>query len=234
MKEYLLIDACQFGPNYNYCLLEALAHKGEKVVFATTEFVYDRVPDPPDVKVFKCFFFLTRFFKGLASSRNARRFLRAIEYPVNLCFLLVYVLVRRIKIVNFIWVVSPQLDYLVIKILQFMGRKVVYTAHNSFPHEQGDKQINSFVRIYRAVDHIITLTEYTKRDITNHVEIRDAKITVIPHGDYASLFSRYKIHDNLIVKVREKAAGRKVIAFMGLIRPYKGLDVFIEAIGLIK
>jgi glycosyltransferase involved in cell wall biosynthesis len=235
MKQtYLFIDACQFSADYNYCLLDALAKKGEKIVYATTKFAYGHIPDPPDVTVFRCFFFLARLAGRVTSSGPVRRFLRAIEYPLNLIVLLVYMLVKRIKVVHFIWIVSPRLDYQLIGLLQLAGRRVIYTAHNPFPHEPKAGDIRKYCRIYRKVDHVITLTHYTRNEITAHCGIPSEKISVLPHGDYEALFSQYGCNDDLAQKVRQKAGSRKIIAFLGHIRPYKGLEVFVEAFGLIK
>ncbi|MHC4203213.1 MAG: glycosyltransferase, partial [Planctomycetota bacterium] len=163
MKQtYLVIDACQFSANYNYCLLDALAKKGEKIVYATTKFAHGHIPNPPDVKVWRCFFFLARLGGMVTSSGPVRRFLRAIEYPLNLFFLLVYVLIKRIKVVHFIWVVSPYPDYLLIRLLQLTGCHVVYTAHNPFPHEPKAGDIRKYCRIYQRVDHVIALTNHTR------------------------------------------------------------------------
>jgi glycosyltransferase involved in cell wall biosynthesis len=235
MKQtYLVIDACQFSANYNYCLLDALAKKGEKIVYATTKFAYGHIPDPPDVTVFRCFFFLARLAGIVTSSGAIRRFLRAIEYLLNLFILLTYVLIKRIKVVHFIWIVSPWLDYLLIRLLQLTGRRVVYTAHNPLPHEPKTNDIRKYCRIYQKVDHIIALTNYTRNEIVAHCGLPHEKISVLPHGDYESLFSRYGINNNLAKEVRQKAGNRKIIAFLGHIRPYKGLEVFIEAFELIK
>ena len=235
MKQtYMVIDACQFTANYNYCLLDALAKKGEKIVYATTKFAHGYIPDPPDVAVFRCFFFLARMAGMMTSSASIRRFLRAIEYPLNLLILLAYVLMKRIKVVHFIWVVSPQLDYLLIRLLQLTGCHIVYTAHNPFPHEPKAGDVRKYSRIYQRVDHVIALTNYTRNEIMAHCGILAGKISVLPHGDYEALFSRYGCNDALAKKVRQKAAGRKIIAFLGHIRPYKGLEVFIDAFGLIK
>jgi len=67
-QQYLLIDACQFSANYNYCLLDALAKKGESIVYATTKFAHGHIPSPPDVTVFRCFFFLARAAGRVTSS----------------------------------------------------------------------------------------------------------------------------------------------------------------------
>jgi D-inositol-3-phosphate glycosyltransferase len=235
MKQtYLVIDACQFSANYNYCLLDALAKKGEKIVYATTKFAYEHIPNPPDVMVFRCFFFLARLSGRVTSSGPIRRFLRAIEYPLNLFILLACVLIKRIKVVHFIWIVSPWLDYWLIRLLQLTGRHVIYTAHNPFPHEPKAGDIRKYSRIYRTVDHVIALTNYTRNEIMAHCGISAEKISVLPHGDYEALFSRYGLNNNLAKEVRQKAGNRKIIAFLGHIRPYKGLEVFVEAFGLIK
>jgi D-inositol-3-phosphate glycosyltransferase len=235
MKQtYLVIDACQFSANYNYCLLDALAKKGERIIYTTTKFAHGHIPDPPDVMVFRCFFFLARLAGTVTSSVSVRRFLRAIEYPLNLLILLAFVLIKHIKVVHFIWVVSPQLDYLLIGLLQLTGCRIVYTAHNPFPHEPKAGDIRKYSRIYQRVDHVIALTNYTRNEIMAHCGIPAGKISVLPHGNYEALFSRYGCNDDLANKVRQKAAGRKIIAFLGHIRPYKGLEVFVDAFGLIK
>ncbi len=235
MKQtYLVIDACQFSANYNYCLLDALAKKGERIVYATTKFAHGHIPDPLDVTVFRCFFFLARLAGTATSSGSVRRFLRAIEYPLNLLFLLAYVLIKRIKIVHFIWIVSPWLDHRLIRLLQLAGCHVIYTAHNPFPHEPKAGDIRKYAGIYQRVDHVIALTSFTRNEIMAHCGISSEKISVLPHGDYEALFSRYGCNDNLANNVRQKAGDRKIIAFLGHIRPYKGLEVFVNAFGLIK
>lgn len=235
MKQtYLVIDACQFSANYNYCLLDALAKKGEKIVYATTKFAHGHIPNPPDVKVFRCFFFLACLAGCVTSSGSIRRFLRAIEYPLDLIALLTYTLIKHIKIVHFIWIVSPCLDYWLIRLLQLAGRKVIYTAHNPFPHEPKAGDIRKYCRIYQKVDHIIALTRYSRNEIIAHCGISAEKISVLPHGDYEALFSQYDINSNLAKEVHQKSGNRKIIAFLGHIRPYKGLEAFVEAFGLIK
>jgi glycosyltransferase involved in cell wall biosynthesis len=182
----------------------------------------------------RCFFFLARFAGRVTSSGPVRRFLRAIEYPLNLFFLLAYVLVKRIKVVHFIWVVSPCPDYLLIQMLQLAGCHVVYTAHNPFPHEPKTGDIRKYSRIYQKANHIIALTKYTRNEIMAHSGIPSEKISVLPHGDYEALFSQYGCNNDLAEMVRQKAGNRKIVAFLGHIRPYKGLDVFVDAFGLIK
>jgi len=145
-----------------------------------------------------------------------------------------YVFIKRIKVVHFIWVASPWMDYQLIRLLQLAGRHVIYTAHNPFPHEPKAGDIRKYSRIYQRVDHVIALTNFTRNEIMAHCGISSEKISVLPHGDYEVLFSQYGCNDNLAENVRRKAGNRKIIAFLGHIRPYKGLEVFVDSFGLIK
>ncbi len=230
----LVIDACQFSPNYDYCFLDALVKQGQKMVFATTEFAHEYIPDVPGVKVFRCFFYLARFVNRLTQFRPLRRLLRAIEYPLDVLILFIYILLKRIKLVHFMWIVWPSFDWGLIKLLHLVGCRVVYTAHNPFPHELKPKHIKKYARIYHTVDHIIGLANYTRDQIVSRFGIPPVKISVIPHGDFDALFSQYGFNKALAKKVRDKADDKKIIAFLGNIRPYKGLDYFIEAMPLIK
>jgi len=133
------------------------------------------------------------------------------------------------------FIVNSWLDYCFIKLLQHTRHRVIFTAHNPMPLEcYQEKDLQRLSRIYHSVDHIIVLTEHAGKELLTNFGIPSAKISVIPHGDYISLFSRYSLNEPLTQAVRNKAGQRRIITFLGIIRPYKGLDYFIEAFGLIK
>ena len=136
--------------------------------------------------------------------------------------------------VHFIWVVSPTLDLLMVRILKRLKCRIVYTVHNPFPHENKDKLFKKHQELYRAVDSIIVLSHFTKNELINQYSIENDKISIIPHGDFETLFSRYDRNNALAIAVANKAAGRRIISFLGTLRPYKGLEYFIEAMPLIK
>ena len=234
-QKSLVIDAIQNTSNFNYCLLDALAKEKINLVYATTEFAYESMPVPPGVKIFPCFFYLARLANRFIKFRPLRRFLRGAEYPLDLLILLIYILHNRIKVVHVMYIVAGWLDSRFLKLLQCFGCRVVFTAHNPMPRERRQrKDIQRLSRIYRSVDHIIVLTHHAGKELQINFDVPSAKITVIPHGDYNSLFSQYSLNEALAQAVRKKAAGRRIITFLGIIRPYKGLDYFIEAFPLIK
>jgi len=98
MKQtYLVIDAIQNTFNYNYCFLDALAKTDIDLIYATTEFAHVTLPNPPGVKTFQCFFKLAALVNRFIKVRALRRFLRGVEYPLNLIFLFIYILLDSHK-----------------------------------------------------------------------------------------------------------------------------------------
>ena len=233
-KIVLIVDACQNTPNYNYCLMDALERNGQDVIYATTKFAYEDITPPAKIKVRYCFFYLARLISRVISSRRVRRVFRGIEYPFDLAALLAYILIHRIRVVHFMWTVFNNLDYWAIRAMQAMGCKVIFTAHNPFPHEEKSSSMKSFSQIYSQVDNIIALTDFTRDKIVHKAGVDAEKISVIPHGDFGYIFSQCGFNVELAENVKLAAAGRKVVAFLGLIRPYKGLNYFIKAMPLIK
>ncbi len=234
-EKILVVDAALFSPGYNYSLLTALSRHCQNITYAHTVYPYEpRMSNIPSVGNLCCFFFIARLFHAFIKNRRLRRALRALEYPFDWLFLFGYIFKKRIYIVHFMWILSPQFDLIIIKCLKRMGRRVVLTAHNPFPHDQKRPHCSQYGAVYEAVDHIIVLSDYSKKMLENNFGISAQKVSVIPHGDFKSLFSQYGFNNQLARRVKKAAAGRHVIAFLGTIRPYKGLSVFIEAMPLIK
>lgn len=225
----LLIDACQYSPNYNNCMLDGMVKHGARILYATTPFPHAESPIPKNVKVSYCFFFLARVIARISDSHGVRRIARALEYPFNMFGLLVAALFLRIKVVHYMWTIMPVLDYWFIRCFRLLGIKVVYTAHNSFPHEFKAIHIKRFSRIYKTVDEIIVLTDYTRREIIEKSGVEDSKIAVVAHGDFNYIMDQCDFNEELHRKVSAIVKDKKVATFMGLIRPYKGLEYFIKA-----
>lgn len=234
-QKYIVVDPCQLSAPYNYCLLDGLAKRGADVTYAIGEYAHEGGrPYPNGIKTLTCFFFLAAIVNRFNRSQKIRRVLRMVEYPFNVLFLVGYILAKRIRIVHFMWSLTPTADQLLYRLLQLLGRRVVYTAHNPFPHERKPSDARKFAKLYRTVDHIIVLTKNTANEIREVCDIPEARVSVIPHGDFDPLFAHYPRNEQLVEDIRTKANGRKIVAFLGLIRPYKGLDYFINSFPLIK
>lgn len=102
--------------------------------------------------------------------------------------------------------------------------KLVYTVHNILPHERMKNERERFERIYHICDALIVHNEYCKRLLTTEYDIPESKVTVIPHGTYADLR-----------KLPEaERSPRMNVLFFGAMKPYKGLDVLLNAISLLS
>jgi glycosyltransferase involved in cell wall biosynthesis len=132
------------------------------------------------------------------------------------------------------WPASPSIDFLILWLLKQVGCRIVYSAHNPIQHDHKKRNVQEMTRIYHQVDHVIALTNYTRQEIIKLAGIPYEDISVITHGDFGYVFSQSSINKSLAEDIRRKAKGRKILTFLGIIRPYKGLEYFIKAFPLIK
>ncbi|NNE25587.1 MAG: glycosyltransferase [Saprospiraceae bacterium] len=108
--------------------------------------------------------------------------------------------------------------------------KCITIVHNFKPHESriGDKQLNKFIA--NRTDMMVSLSPSDKEDI----------LSSLPNMHTISLF--HPIYDHYGKAVDKKEAMAKLdldpafkhLLFFGLVRQYKGLDVLIDALPLIK
>jgi glycosyltransferase involved in cell wall biosynthesis len=115
---------------------------------------------------------------------------------------------------------------------RFVGRRVVFTAHNvnAGKRDGRDTLLNRLsLRIqYRLVHHIFVHTEKMKAELEADFQVPRGKVTVIPLG----LNETVPVTRLTAAEAKQKlgiAPGQKTILFFGRITPYKGLDYLIEA-----
>ena len=108
--------------------------------------------------------------------------------------------------------------------------KVVCIADNIIPHEKraGDKAFTQY--FIKPVDAFITMSEKVLADLKLFNNTKPAEY--IPHPLYDNFGE--KIPKALARKNLGIAANEKIILFFGFIRKYKGLDMLLEAMALLK
>ena len=102
--------------------------------------------------------------------------------------------------------------------------RVVLTAHNAAPHGHATPSSET-VALYRAVDHVVVLTEYVQREIERHAGLAPERISVIPHGDFVDEFDTGDGGPPPIPAF----VGHPIAVCLGKIRPYKGVPDLLEA-----
>lgn len=104
------------------------------------------------------------------------------------------------------------LDALILR-ARLTGTPIVWTAHNVDPHEQGTPAES---RSLRRLRHAITLA--IRLNPTTELPSGMDAVTIL-HGHYKDQFAKYP-H-------RDAVPGR--VLYFGIIRPYKGVDVLMDA-----
>lgn len=108
------------------------------------------------------------------------------------------------------------------------GAKTVYTAHNILPHEvkRGDRR--AYRKIYRESDLLIVHAN-ENMPVLAALEPGHARTEIIPHGNYDFLAAGKGPNKADARRALGLSDKDKVILFFGVVRPYKGLDLLIEA-----
>ena len=124
-------------------------------------------------------------------------------------------------VVHFQWLDVQWLDGFLLP-----RRPLVLTAHDLLPREPRPGQARAQRRLYDRVDAIVVHSEYGRRQLIDGLGLDPAKVHVIHHGAFDHL-TRLESERPLPAEL-ERAEG-PVVLFFGLLRPYKGIEVLLEA-----
>jgi glycosyltransferase involved in cell wall biosynthesis len=105
------------------------------------------------------------------------------------------------------------------------SRPLLLTAHDVLPREPRPGQLRAQRRLYERFDAIVAHCAESARRLSEELGIDPTRVHVIPHGvlrPWEGLPER-----PLPQELRETDA--PVVLFFGLLRPYKGLELLLEA-----
>ncbi len=211
-----VVDPSAYTPPYDHALCRALAHAGAEVELITSHFDYGPVAAPEGYERKELFYGLAH--RGDAQKPRSRG-RQALKLAQHVPDMLRY---RRIAaaadIVHFQWLTVQHLD----GVLLPRGRPLVLTAHDVLPREPRPGQLTAQQRLYERFDAVIVHSEHGRRRLTRELGIDPACVHAIPHGAFAHLA------ETPPMPPPHQTDGPVVLCF-GLMRPYKGLDVLIEA-----
>jgi glycosyltransferase involved in cell wall biosynthesis len=216
-----IVDPAAFTPPYDHALSGALARAGAEVELITARFPYGPVPQEEGYKVRELFY--SRGSRaGIAPRR--RRLLRAAEHIPDM---------RRYRkvaeeadLVHYQWLPIPSLD----RRLLPPKRPRVYTMHWRLP--EADSRIGrALTRLLAKMDAVVVHSEHGAARLEADFGVPAERLRVIPHGAFDYL-TRQPDEVPLPAELRE-VEGPVILAF-GLIRPYKGTDVLLEAFSRVE
>lgn len=212
-----VVDPSAFTPPYDHALCAALAREGADVELVTSRFAYGSVPSGDGYATTELFY---RIAPGAAGSRA----LRAAKLAQHVPDMLRYARhARAADVVHFQWLTVQPLD---VHLLPAVRRPLVLTAHDVLPREPRAGQLRAQRRLYERVDAVVVHSEHGAARLRDELGTDPAKIHVIPHGAFVHLAE----HPSPVALPPELAAVEKpVVLCFGLMRPYKGIDVLLEA-----
>ncbi len=211
-----LVDPSAFTPPYDRALAAALARAGASVRLVTGRFAYGQVAAPEGYAVDE------RFYRGAVGGAGSR-LRRAAKLARHVPDMLAYRrAARAADVVHFQWLTVQPLDVHLLP----RDRPLVLTAHDVLPREPRAGQLRAQRRLYDRVDAVVVHSHHGRERLVVDLEVPAEKVHVIHHGAFDYL-TRLEHEDPLPAAMRE--VERPVVLFFGLLRPYKGLDVLLEA-----
>ncbi len=210
-----IVDPSAFTLPYDHALSSALADAGARVELFTSRFAYGDAPEPDGYAHRELFY---RHARGAPGSR-ARLAGKLVEHVPDM--LRYRGIASSADVVHFQWLPVQAIDrYLLPR------RPTVLTAHDLLPREPRPGQARFQRGLYDAVDAVIVHSAYGRDLLVGELGVEAAKVRVIPHGAFKHLTVQ---PDERPLPSELGAVQSPVVLFFGLLRPYKGLDVLLEA-----
>jgi glycosyltransferase involved in cell wall biosynthesis len=211
-----LIDPSAFTPPYDRALAAALARGGAEIELLTSRFLYGPVPAAAGYRVEECFY---RRSAARGLHAPARRAFKLAEHVPDMLRL------RRradADVLHYQWLAVPALDALLLPPL----RPRVMTAHYVLPPAPSRRQVAAARRLFGRMDAVIAHSEHGAARLRSEVGLDPQRVRVIHHGAFDYLT---RLPEEKPLPAELEGAEGPVILFFGLLRPYKGLDVLLEA-----
>jgi glycosyltransferase involved in cell wall biosynthesis len=208
-----VVDPPAYTPPYDHSLCAALARRGHEVELLTSRFRHGAVPPAAGYRRTECFY---RLAVGSAVAKAA-------QHPLDMLRAARRTRRSRVAAVHFQWMPIPPLDR---RLVRAFPHPRVLTAHDLLPREAGDRGRAAALRAFRVLDAVVVHSDHGRARLIE-LGVPESRVVVIPHGafDYLASLPANGAIDGLAGDLE----GRKVVLCFGLVRPYKGVDVLIEA-----
>jgi glycosyltransferase involved in cell wall biosynthesis len=228
-----VVDPSAYTPPYDHALCRALAAAGADLALYTSRFAHGLVPAPEG-------YARRELFYGLAAhvpDARARRLVKLAEHVPDM--LRYRRAARSAEVVHFQWLAVQHIDGHLLP----RGRPLVLSAHDILPREARPGQRAAQRRLYEHFDAVIVHSEYGRRRLTDELGVDPERVHVIAHGVFAHLAAGLDGGapggDDTPAGVAGAVAGaptsppfqtdKPVVLCFGLMRPYKGIDLLLEA-----
>jgi glycosyltransferase involved in cell wall biosynthesis len=203
-----VVDPAAFTPPYDRALCAALARAGADVELLTAPFPHGEVPPARGFAVRE------DFYRHAPAGRGRRWARLATHVPDML-----RASRRDADVVHFQWLAVQPVDQ---QLLRAFARPRLITAHDVLPREPLPGQRKAQRRLYALMDAVVVHTEHGRDRLVAELGVDPARVHVIPHGVLRP------VGDGPLPPELPAFDGTVVLCF-GLLRPYKGIDVLLDA-----
>jgi glycosyltransferase involved in cell wall biosynthesis len=230
-----VVDPSAYTPPYDHALCSALDGGGAAVALYTSRFAHGAVARPDGYERREYFYRLA----ARVPDAHARRAVKLAEHVPDM--LRYRRAARTADVVHFQWLAVQHVDGQLLP----TGRPLVLTAHDVLPREARPGQRAAQRRLYAHFDAVVVHSEHGRRRLTEELGVDAQRVHVIPHGIFEHLAAGCGPGAGVDAAEgrRDVAEGRAgaacgavpfetdkpVVMCFGLMRPYKGIDLLLEA-----
>ena len=212
-----LVDPPAYTPPYDRSLAAALARAGADVELITSHFVHGPVPPAEGYRV-------TDAFYRRSAQRVDSRGRQAVKAAEHIGDMLRF---RReglhADVAHYQWLTFPALDAHLLP----SARPRLLTPHGWLRREAWHGgPARGLRRLLDRMDAVVALSEYGASLLREEGHVSPGRVHVIPHGAFDHLT---RLPDEAPLAPELAAVEGPVILCFGLIRPYKGVDILIDA-----
>lgn len=223
------MDLWAIVPYYTAYLSRALLHAGADVMVGSISYYLD--PECFSSRGIQLDPGLSNVVGRFRLPKTPRRVLKALEALVNMGALALRFLVAPPAILHVQYLPMLQwsvpLDSWFLALCRWRGARIVLTVHDLLPHDSAQTHRAAFQKLYHWVDGLICHSSHIQSRLVEEFGVDVDKIAVIEHGPFF-----YDLPETDSSAVRNSlglAATQQIVLWQGIIFPYKGLDLLLNA-----
>jgi glycosyltransferase involved in cell wall biosynthesis len=212
-----VVDPSAYTPPYDRALSAALARAGADVELVTSRFAYGEVPPADGYRVSELFYRRAGRFgvadRGRFPTKLAEHVPDMLRYRRH---------ARDADVVHWQWLTVQPVDAYLLP----PGRPRLLTAHDVLPREPRPGQLGATRRLLEKMDAVVVHSRHGAERLRDELGLDPQRIHVIPHGAFDYLTH---LPEERPLPPELAAVEGPVVLFFGLLRPYKGVELLIEA-----
>lgn len=218
MSDPIVLVSHGFQPSYEKGYANGLASNGVAVdLVGSDRTLYSELH--PSIRVINL-----RGSQDPKRSRSAKA-LNLLAYVVKLFIYIIWTRPRVLHLDGMLLGGAGPLALIELMLYRLGSKRLWLTVHNLVPHDKHDKAKRWILRrLYRIPHVLIVHTQKMKRDLIREFDVPESGIVVMEHG----------IDDIPGAAGSPSHAGRLRVLLFGGVLPYKGVDIFLQALHLCR